>query len=96
MVARIGGDEFVAIVEDITTEFQAGDILDRLSNGLSEPSELGPEEFHPSASVGMAFFPRDGESPEALLKAADAAMYRMKEMFHFAERRVVVCAADRL
>jgi diguanylate cyclase (GGDEF)-like protein/PAS domain S-box-containing protein len=82
MAARIGADEFVVALEDLTAEFQAIDIMERLSSGLAEPFDIREEEFHPSASVGMAFFPRDGETPEALLKAADAAMCRSKDAFH--------------
>lgn len=96
MVARIGGDEFVAVIEDITAEFQAVEIMERLSSGLAEPYDLDGQEFYPSASIGMAFFPRDGATPESLLKAADVKMYKAKEDFHRAHPVVEVDTADRL
>jgi diguanylate cyclase (GGDEF)-like protein/PAS domain S-box-containing protein len=96
VASRIGGDEFVAILEGIATEFQAIDIAERLCSGIAEPYQIGQEEFHPSASVGMAFYPRDGETPQALLNAADAAMYRSKDDFHSREPSVEVGAEDRL
>jgi diguanylate cyclase (GGDEF)-like protein/PAS domain S-box-containing protein len=84
-VARLGGDEFVVVLEDFSpnpgAENQQGqptEAAQRLIAALSEKTEIAGAEISPSASVGMAVFPADGETPEALLKAADLRMYAAK------------------
>jgi diguanylate cyclase (GGDEF)-like protein/PAS domain S-box-containing protein len=77
-VARLGGDEFVVVLEVFSAERQPTDVMERLICDVSEEINLFGETFHPSASVGMALFPRDGDTPEALLKVADLDMYIAK------------------
>lgn len=74
-VARLGGDEFVAVLEEFSADRQPFEVMQRLISKLSEPVTLFDQPFHPSASVGMAIFPLDGATPDALLKAADFNMY---------------------
>ena len=77
-VARMGGDEFVVILGDLTDhagiERVAQSILDR----LTEPFMLGTEQVYVSASIGIALYPDDAADIETLLKHADQAMYVSK------------------
>jgi diguanylate cyclase (GGDEF)-like protein len=90
-VARLGGDEFVVILEDVAGEQMIGaergpdgvlvkicEPAQRLLTALGEATEIAGAPIHPSASVGMAVFPQDGETPEELLRAADMNMYMAK------------------
>lgn len=81
-VARLGGDEFVAVLEEITADRQAAAVLRRIVAHLSAPTTILGTQIHPSASVGMAIFPRDGQTAEELLKAADSQMYLDKQQAH--------------
>ena len=78
LAARFGGDEFLVMChpegDDALPELVAQRILDAF-----EPAfRLGGEEFHVTASVGIAHAPRDGERPQTLIQNADAAMYDSK------------------
>lgn len=77
-VARLGGDEFVVVLEGVRSisdvELVAGRILSR----LALPTRLQGHEITSTASIGISFYPRDGESIDQLLKHADIAMYRAK------------------
>jgi diguanylate cyclase (GGDEF)-like protein len=90
IVARIGGDEFVVVLENVGSEAQAVDVMRRLNDRLGQVYDLGGEPYHPSASLGLALFPRDGDTPDALLKAADLNMYVAKSRFHQSEERLQV------
>jgi diguanylate cyclase (GGDEF)-like protein/PAS domain S-box-containing protein len=74
-VARLGGDEFVVVLEDFSADRQPIEVMQRLTSRISEAINLFDQPFHPCASVGMAIFPLDGTTPEALLKVADFNMY---------------------
>jgi diguanylate cyclase (GGDEF)-like protein/PAS domain S-box-containing protein len=75
--ARFGGDEFVAATRysDIN-DVQA--FIDRMAGELSRPMTIEGNRLSPGASMGVALYPNDGRSPEALLANADLAMYRAK------------------
>jgi len=77
-VARLGGDEFVVVLEELSDDRPPADVMQRLAFSVSEKIDLLEQQFCPSASAGMALFPRDGDTPEALLKAADFNMYVAK------------------
>jgi len=77
-VARLGGDEFVALFP-CTDRAQAGILAERLLRHLREPLTLDRlADYQPHASVGLAMYPDDGDSPEALMRSADQAMYAAK------------------
>ena len=76
-LARIGGDEFVAIVENVTRANVIG-IIHRLKGALAEPIVVEGKAHNLSVSVGVADFPRDSTQPESLLQLADIAMYEAK------------------
>ena len=78
VIARLGGDEFVAVLEGSCDARWPQRAVQRLSSALSEAITLYEQPFHPSASVGMAVFPQDGDTAEALLKIADMQMYAAK------------------
>ncbi|PKQ19387.1 MAG: hypothetical protein CVT66_10380 [Actinobacteria bacterium HGW-Actinobacteria-6] len=76
-VARIGGDEFV-ILARIGAEEDAAEFAARLAVDLKQPYDVLGRRVHASASVGVAIYPEQGESLDALMLAADAAMYAVK------------------
>jgi diguanylate cyclase (GGDEF)-like protein len=77
--ARFGGDEFVILCEDIAGAHQAIAIAERVKAVLATPFVLGDDEAHVRTSIGIAMATDLGARPEALLRDADAAMYRAKE-----------------
>ncbi len=77
-VARIGGDEFALVLSDLPDAEAAALIADKISSQLDRPFGLAAGVWQPRASLGIALFPTDGQSPEALLQNADLAMYRAK------------------
>jgi len=78
LVARIGGDEFVMLLPDLTREEQIEPILDKIASQFDAPLRMEDRCFTVTASLGAALFPRDGRDPDALLHKADQAMYRHK------------------
>jgi diguanylate cyclase (GGDEF)-like protein len=77
-VARFGGDEFVAICEDVSGADEAMDVAERLRTLLAEPIPLATGVAHVTASIGVALPDRPDRSADALLQAADRAMYEAK------------------
>jgi diguanylate cyclase (GGDEF)-like protein len=74
-VARIGGDEFTIVMNDIRDAGEAGEIAARVLGAIREPIVIDGRHMQASASIGIAIFPDDGKDPEQLERAADAAMY---------------------
>ena len=80
LVARIGGDEFVLLQTGIRTEADIEPLARKLLQEIAEPIDIGGGEFaHIGASIGVAVYPKDGTDMEALLSAADKAMYAVKK-----------------
>jgi diguanylate cyclase (GGDEF)-like protein len=77
-VARFGGDEFVALCEDVGSPEEAMDVAERLRVLLAEPIPLATGVAQVTASIGVALPDRPDRSAEALLQAADRAMYEAK------------------
>jgi diguanylate cyclase (GGDEF)-like protein len=77
-VARLSGDEFAIIIEELSSEQDAGFVAQKLIETLSKPFEIGQSKIELSASIGISLFPRDGDDSDALIRQADAAMYRVK------------------
>lgn len=77
-VARIGGDEFTILVEDIESEQQAIETSERVIAELNRPIQAGHEEVACSTSVGIALNTPDADTPEDILRNADLALYRAK------------------
>ncbi|MBV0933898.1 GGDEF domain-containing protein [Marinobacterium weihaiense] len=79
LLARIGGDEFVVLLADGSSEADTASVAQRMLDTLGQPLHVAAGQARVSASIGIARFPEDGADLEALLKAADAAMYRVKK-----------------
>ena len=77
LLARLSGDEFI-LLTSVERFGQAGGYALRLLDHFREPFTLHGETFFIRASVGISFFPRDGDNLDTLLRAADSAMYRVK------------------
>lgn len=80
MVARQGGDEFVLVLQNQSDENRISEVLQRILVAVAQPWANGDREFHITCSIGVSRCPTDGDDVETLLKNADAAMYRAKEM----------------
>jgi len=78
-VGRVGGDEFVLILNDQSNEEVIFRAMQRISAKVAEPLTLDGKELYVSASAGISLYPQDGRDVDTLLKNADAAMYRAKE-----------------
>lgn len=79
MVARIGGDEFVIVLEHVRSADEAARAADQILHQMQEHLRVDDTPMHVTPSIGVALYPRDGETVEELLKNADAAMYTAKE-----------------
>jgi diguanylate cyclase (GGDEF)-like protein/PAS domain S-box-containing protein len=77
-VSRVGGDEFVVLLSEIARGRDAAVSAERILTALGAAHHIGDLELHMTASIGIALYPDDGESAEALVICADAAMYRAK------------------
>jgi diguanylate cyclase (GGDEF)-like protein len=77
-VARIGGDEFVVLSLDTSTEEEAAALVGRLRHALRRPYEIDDGIVEVDASIGWAIFPSDGATPEELLGRADRQMFATK------------------
>lgn len=97
-IARIGGDEFVALIEDVKSDDDCVTIVERMVTSIREVSVAHHSDLNVSASIGVAMFPRDGNI-DALMSAADAAMYRAKKdgknQFRFFDAEIAL-ASDQL
>jgi diguanylate cyclase (GGDEF)-like protein/PAS domain S-box-containing protein len=78
-VARMGGDEFIGICGRITAPADAGVVADKILAVLSQPFQLKGHVCTIGASIGISIYPHDGDTAEALVNKADAAMYHSKE-----------------
>jgi diguanylate cyclase (GGDEF)-like protein/PAS domain S-box-containing protein len=76
--ARIGGDEFVVMLEGVDDPSHAISIAQRLVDVLGRPYQLGPHQVHSSASIGIVLSGQEQESAESVLRDADIAMYEAK------------------
>ncbi|MCX4143421.1 EAL domain-containing protein [Paraburkholderia sp. SEWSISQ10-3 4] len=79
-VARHGGDEFVIVMTDTVDEQSLIAWMERVRASISEPVWLDGTELYVGCSMGASLFPQDGEDAETLMKKADLAMYRAKDM----------------
>jgi len=77
-LARLGGDEFTVLLPDIGQACDAETAARKILEALDTPFTLGHGEFRATASVGVALYPRDGGTAEALTQHADIAMYQVK------------------
>ncbi|MCH8346206.1 MAG: PAS domain S-box protein, partial [Chloroflexi bacterium] len=78
-VARVGGDEFTLLLQEVERAEEVAEVAERVLDALRQPWELNGHEFRITASIGIAMFPNDGEDADSLLRNADTAMYRAKD-----------------
>jgi len=79
-VARFGGDEFVLVLNDISSSSDVGQLAKKILDAMQPPFMVNNVTLHVTASIGISLFPADGEESGALLSKADTAMYRAKDM----------------
>jgi diguanylate cyclase (GGDEF)-like protein len=77
-VARLGGDEFAVLVQGLRDEADASILAERIVSELGKPFDLAGTTVSIGVSIGVAIAPRDGNSPERLIKSADVALYEAK------------------
>ena len=78
-IARMGGDEFFLILPEMNKNEDAILTAERILAALSIPFHLEAFQINISTSIGVAFFPDDGENVEEIIKKADLSMYKAKE-----------------
>ncbi|MDQ1835002.1 bifunctional diguanylate cyclase/phosphodiesterase [Massilia scottii] len=79
-VARLSGDEFVAILTEHAEERLQADVVQRLMDAVAQPVPLGSKEFFVTCSIGVAVFPTPDTPAGSLIEHADIAMYRAKKL----------------
>jgi diguanylate cyclase (GGDEF)-like protein len=77
-VCRYGGDEFVIMLPAVERRSMAEAVVAKMQQRLSEPYEIDGVDIRMGASLGVVFYPTDGQTPDELLKRADDALYREK------------------
>ncbi len=75
MVARLGGDEFVVVQTGLVAKPQAWEFAKRLAAVIGAPMNFNGQEIRVRVTIGVAFAPADGATPERILKSADLALY---------------------
>ncbi|MDF2546026.1 MAG: hypothetical protein K0R93_924 [Anaerosolibacter sp.] len=79
-LSRLGGDEFMFILEEIEDVQNVTKIIHRLFEALACPLSIHGHELHITGSIGVSMYPGDGQDLDTLVKNADTAMYRAKEL----------------
>jgi len=80
LLARLGGDEFTIIMGDIQKQDKVSSLAQMILDILAESISIDDQKFYISGSIGISLYPKDGREARDLLKYADAAMYKAKEM----------------
>jgi len=80
LLARLGGDEFMVIVEDFDESSILNRVAQKLQDAIAQPFQIEEHEIYVTSSIGIAVYPDDSDDPEGLLKHADVAMYRSKDL----------------
>ncbi|SNT04205.1 PAS domain S-box-containing protein/diguanylate cyclase (GGDEF) domain-containing protein [Noviherbaspirillum humi] len=91
-LARVGGDEFVAVVPGAVSEAELQIIARRMISAMQQPFEIQGHTLYIGTSIGVAVFPEHGDSEVKLLAHADTAMYRAKET---GKARCVIYSAEK-
>lgn len=77
--ARMGGDEFTLLLQEIEDADAAVAMVHRIINAISKPIALANNTLYITASIGISIYPHDGNNSETLIRNADTAMYRAKD-----------------
>lgn len=99
-LARLGGDEFVVVLDGVVSEKGASIVAKKILALIAEPIPIDDHELYTTASIGIAAYPMDGEDGHTLLKHADLAMYKAKELdrnnFHFFSHDMNIKVMERM
>ncbi len=99
-IARMGGDEFTILLANLKTPEDAAKIAQKILDVVAQPVRIEGNELFITTSVGIALYPNDGDTAEALLKNSDHAMYRAKEagrnLVHMFTQSMNTVAMERL
>ena len=102
-LARIGGDEFAAVLVDLDSVKECEPVLRRLLQVSAEKIQVGEVDMQVSASIGVTIYPLDGVDPDMLMRHADQAMYQAKQagknrfqMFDLEHDEAIQSLQDRL
>ena len=79
ILGRLSGDEFLLISEDIDNQNAIQTIIHKIQSIFKRPQQIENLSLHVSVSMGVALYPTNGKTPEALINAADQAMYSVKK-----------------
>lgn len=77
-IARLGGDEFLLVLNDVAHQQFVEGFIEKISNIISAPIEWEGQDLFVGVSVGVAYYPNDGDECEALIDLADRSMYAVK------------------
>jgi diguanylate cyclase (GGDEF)-like protein/PAS domain S-box-containing protein len=98
-ISRLGGDEFIIILPDVENRENVIDIINRMRSKLASQIILKGQEFVITTSIGISFYPADGNTVEKLIKVADIAMYAAKEKgrnnYQFSTSEMTLIAENR-
>ena len=78
-VARVGGDEFIIVLDNIGSKENAALVANKINVALLVPFAINGQPSHVGGSIGISIFPKDSRDPEQLIKQADEAMYLAKQ-----------------
>lgn len=79
VVARFGGDEFLVLLEQAEDREGIRTVAEKILAAIARPLHIGQQQFYLTGSIGISLFPKHGKDAQAVLKAADSAMYFAKE-----------------
>lgn len=101
VVARWGGDEFVLLINSLDNESVASEIAQAILKQIGSKFRLDDQDVFVTASIGVSFYPKDGEYGDAVLERAGAAMYRVKHeggnsFSFYSQESSVIWTRDRL
>lgn len=99
-ISRLGGDEYCLIIDSFQQPEQVNEIAVKLFNELQKPMTFDGHELYVTSSIGISIYPQDGETPDTLLRNADAAMYKAKgegrNSFHYYTQDMTERAFERV
>ena len=99
-LARVGGDEFILLLEDDASSHSASLVAIKWLQQIVQPIQVGETELAVSASIGISLYPDDGDNADDLLSHADAALYKAKSQgrnnFQFYEQEMTAGAFEHL
>jgi diguanylate cyclase (GGDEF)-like protein/PAS domain S-box-containing protein len=100
VVGRLGGDEFIIMVEDFSDLKQVETLAHKVLSTVMQPMMIVGEECRVTASIGISVYPKDGQDEQSLMKNADIAMYYAKEQgknsFQFHSENIRSMSTERL